>query len=47
MHAWRVPSKEHWARMIYVLQEAESLEVGGVKFTEDYGGIVNVPPSDV
>lgn len=39
MHAWRVPSKAHWARMAFVLQDAEPVEVDGRKLREDYGGI--------
>ena len=46
-HAWRVPSTEHWARMIFILQEAKPLEIGGQKLKEDYGGIPNVAPSNM
>ena len=45
MHAWRVPSKEHWARMVFVLQDAEPVEMNGRKLKEDYGGI-SLPASD-
>ena len=45
MHAWRVPSMQHWARMIFILQEAEPIKVGGAKLQEDYGGIP-LPPGD-
>jgi quercetin dioxygenase-like cupin family protein len=44
-HAWRNASKTSWARMLYVLQEAEPLEVGGKTLEEDYGGIPGVRPS--
>lgn len=45
MHAWRNASKISWARMLYVLQEAEPLVVGGRSLGEDYGGIPGVRPS--
>ncbi|KAJ2907052.1 hypothetical protein MKZ38_008620 [Zalerion maritima] len=46
MHAWRNASQTEWGRMMYVLQEAESLEIGGGKLTEDYGvGMDGVKPS--
>jgi len=38
-HAWRNASKTEWARMLYVLQEAKPLEIGGKKLTEDVGDI--------
>lgn len=44
-HAWRNASTTAWARMLYVLQEAESLEIGGQTLVEDYGGIPGVRPS--
>lgn len=44
-HAWRNASKTHPARMLYVLQEALPLEIGGKKLEEDYGGIPDVRPS--
>jgi quercetin dioxygenase-like cupin family protein len=44
-HAWRNISKTHPARMLYVLQEALPLEIGGKKLEEDYGGIPGVRPS--
>ncbi|KAJ4347344.1 uncharacterized protein N0V89_011285 [Didymosphaeria variabile] len=37
-HAWRNPSDTKWARMLYVLQEAQSLQVDGKSLQEDYGG---------
>jgi len=44
-HAWRNASPTNHARMMYVLQEASSLEVGGKTLEEDYGGIPGVRPS--
>jgi len=44
-HAWRNTSKVEWARMLYVLQEAAPLTVGGKELEEDYGGIPGVKPS--
>lgn len=39
MHAWRTPSKDKWSRMIFILQDAQQLEVNGKKLLDDYGGI--------
>lgn len=45
-HMWRNKSATEWGRMLYVLQEAEPLEIGGKKLGEDYGvGMHNVKPS--
>lgn len=44
-HAWRNNSQTEWARMLYFLQEAEPLVVGGSELEEDYGGIGGVKPS--
>lgn len=45
-HLWRNPSKTEWARMLFVLQEAKPLEIGGKKLEEDYGvGMENVRKS--
>lgn len=44
-HAWRNVSTSSWARMLYVLQEAEHVDIGGKKLDEDYGGIPGVRPS--
>lgn len=44
-HAWRNASLTAWARMLYVLQEAEAVTVGGKELGEDYGGIPGVRPS--
>ena len=38
-HAWRNTSNQSWARMLYVLQQAEPLNVDGRAMTEDEGGI--------
>ncbi|KAL1887190.1 hypothetical protein Sste5346_010365 [Sporothrix stenoceras] len=38
-HAWHNTSKDRWARMLYVLQAAEPVVVGGKSLTEDEGGI--------
>ncbi|EMC95501.1 hypothetical protein BAUCODRAFT_40981, partial [Baudoinia panamericana UAMH 10762] len=37
MHAWHNPSKDKWARMLYVLVEAKPFEVGGKALGEDHG----------
>lgn len=45
-HAWRnVTPDGKWARMIYVLIEAEPLVVAGQPLDEDYGGIPGVKAS--
>lgn len=38
-HAWRNTSKDHWCRMLYVLQAAESVTLAGKALHEDEGGI--------
>ena len=46
MHQWRNPSETEWARMMYVLQDSEGVEVGGKALGEDYGvGMDGVPKS--
>jgi quercetin dioxygenase-like cupin family protein len=45
MHAWRNTSPTAWARMMYVLQECEPVEVGGEVLEEDYGTMKGVPAS--
>jgi quercetin dioxygenase-like cupin family protein len=45
MHAWRNASETSWARMLYVLQEAEPVVIGGKVLGEDYGGIPGIRPS--
>ncbi|KAH8682851.1 hypothetical protein BGZ60DRAFT_398833 [Tricladium varicosporioides] len=45
-HAWRNPSSTNWARMLYVLQEAQPLQFNGKDLVEDYGGgMDDVKPS--
>ncbi|KAJ9618212.1 hypothetical protein H2203_009127 [Taxawa tesnikishii (nom. ined.)] len=46
-HAWQNASKDKWARMLYVLQEAEPLVINGKPLDEDYGGMPGVKPSRV
>jgi quercetin dioxygenase-like cupin family protein len=44
-HAWRNASNTSWARMMYVLLEAEPLEVGGKQLEEELGDMENVRKS--
>ncbi|GAB1194100.1 hypothetical protein APSETT444_003341 [Aspergillus pseudonomiae] len=45
-HAWRNTSDTNWARMLYVLQEAQPLQINGATLEEDYGGgMDDVKPS--
>jgi quercetin dioxygenase-like cupin family protein len=44
-HAWRNASQTNSARMLYVLQEAAPLKVGGKQLEEEYGGMPGVRPS--
>ena len=45
-HAWKNTSSTSWARMLYVLQEAEPLTLAdGQTLGEDYGGIKGVRAS--
>lgn len=45
-HAWRNASQTEWARMLYVLHEAEAVVLpNGEKLGEDYGGIQGVRAS--
>ncbi|KAF3762365.1 cupin domain-containing protein [Cryphonectria parasitica EP155] len=45
-HLWRNASGTEWARMLYVLQEAQPVEVAGRALREDYGvGMEDVRPS--
>ncbi|KAK4986147.1 hypothetical protein LTR50_005519 [Elasticomyces elasticus] len=46
MHAWRNPSKDSWARMMYVLQPCKPLEVAGRKLGEDLETMQGVRTSD-
>ncbi|KAM0436304.1 hypothetical protein ACHAQK_007878 [Fusarium lateritium] len=46
MHAWRNPSTTEWARMIFVLQDCQSIVIGGQKVGEDLGrGVDGLPAS--
>ena len=46
MHAWRNPSATEWARMLFVLQDCQPLQLGGKRLTEDLGrGTEGLPPS--
>lgn len=45
-HAWRNPSKDQWARMIFVLQDCQPLYIKGERYGEDLGrGTVGLPAS--
>jgi quercetin dioxygenase-like cupin family protein len=44
-HEWRNASKDQWARMMYVLQEAKPISLEGKQLGEDYGGMQDVKPS--
>ncbi|KAF2684640.1 cupin domain-containing protein [Lentithecium fluviatile CBS 122367] len=45
-HAWRNTSETKWARMLFVLQEAQPLLFNGKPLEEDYGnGMNDVKPS--
>lgn len=45
-HLWRNRSKTEWGRMLYVLQEAQPIEINGKRLGEDYGvGMDGVKPS--
>jgi len=46
MHAWRNASQTEWARMVYVLQECQPLEIGGKKLGEDLETMEGVRASD-
>ncbi|KAK5699465.1 hypothetical protein LTR97_005593 [Elasticomyces elasticus] len=37
MHAWKNASKTEWARMLFVLQDCQSLSVEGQRLKEDLG----------
>ncbi|OQO01301.1 hypothetical protein B0A48_12854 [Cryoendolithus antarcticus] len=36
-HAWRNPSNQEWARVVYVLQDAQPVEIHGEVLREDLG----------
>ena len=44
-HAWRNMSKTNWARMLYILQPVQPVEVAGQKLGEEYGGMKGVRAS--
>ncbi|KAF4624947.1 hypothetical protein G7Y89_g13218 [Cudoniella acicularis] len=44
MHAWENMSSTNWARMLYILLDAQKLEVNGKALGENYGGL-QVPAS--
>lgn len=44
-HAWVNASKDKWARMLFILQEAKPLTIGSETLAEDYGEIEGVAPS--
>jgi quercetin dioxygenase-like cupin family protein len=44
-HAWKNPSTDKWARMVFILQEARPLQSGSVELKEEYGYIPGVAPS--
>lgn len=45
-HAWRNTSQVEWARMLYVLVQAQPLEVEGRRLEEELGGMEGVKSSD-
>lgn len=46
MHAWRNPSENEWARMMFVLQDCQKVELEGKVLKEDLGrGTEGLPPS--
>jgi hypothetical protein len=46
MHAWKNTSETEWARMIFVLQDCQKLEIGGKAMKEDLGrGVEGLPSS--
>lgn len=44
-HAWKNPSHDKWARMVFILQEAQSLKIGSEELKEEYGNIPGVAAS--
>jgi quercetin dioxygenase-like cupin family protein len=44
-HAWRNQSETEWARMLYILQPCQPVEIGGKKLGEDIGDMAGVRPS--
>ncbi|KIW93400.1 uncharacterized protein Z519_06005 [Cladophialophora bantiana CBS 173.52] len=46
MHAWKNPSKTEWARMVFVLQDSQALNLGDDVLGEDLGhGKGDIPAS--
>ena len=46
MHAWRNVSGTEWARMVFVLQDCQPLELGGEVLRENLGkGLEGLPDS--
>ncbi len=46
MHAWRNMSDTEWARMLYLLQPAQPVTIGGKELREDYGTMQGVKSSE-
>jgi quercetin dioxygenase-like cupin family protein len=46
MHAWRNMSQTEWARMLYILQPVQPLEIAGKPLKEDYGTMQGVKASE-
>lgn len=44
-HAWRNNSKTEWARMLYILQPCQPVEIAGATLAEEYGGMKGVRSS--
>ncbi|KEF62410.1 uncharacterized protein A1O9_00382 [Exophiala aquamarina CBS 119918] len=44
-HAWKNPSRDKWARMVFILQEAQPLKIGSIELKEEYGNIPGVAAS--
>jgi hypothetical protein len=46
MHAWKNPSKEQWARIVFILQDYQKVVLGDKELKEDPGrGAEGFPPS--
>ena len=45
MHAWKNASKTEWARIVFVLQDSQSLSVGGKTLGEELGHAADAIPS--
>ncbi len=44
-HAWKNPSRDKWARMVFILQEAQPLKIGSAELKEEYRNIPGVAAS--